>query len=78
MKAYSSDFRQKVINAHNNKEGSQRELATRFSVSLSFVQSLLRRYRSSGTVEPKPHGGGQSAKLTLLASGFDNDIGGGG
>lgn len=24
----------------------------------------LRRYRSSGTVEPKPHGGGQSAKLT--------------
>jgi putative transposase len=25
--------------------------------------SLLRRYRSSGTVKPKPHGGGQSAKL---------------
>lgn len=64
MKAYSTDLRQKVMNAYNNAEGSQRELAKRFSVSLSFVQSLLRRYRSSGTVEPKPHGGGQSAKLT--------------
>ncbi|MEH2184022.1 helix-turn-helix domain-containing protein [Nostoc sp.] len=63
MKAYSTDLREKVINAYNNQEGSQRELAKRFSVSLSFVQSLLRRYRSSGTVEAKPHGGGQSAKL---------------
>ncbi|MDZ8023503.1 MAG: transposase [Nostoc sp. DedQUE11] len=63
MKAYSTDLREKVMNAYKNREGSQRELAKRFSVSLSFVQSLLRRYRSSGTVEPKPHGGGQSAKL---------------
>ncbi len=63
MKAYSSDLRQKVIDAHNNQEGSQRKLATRFSVSLSFVQSLLKRYRSSGTVESKNHGGGNPAKL---------------
>ena len=63
MKAYSCDLRQKVINAHTNQEGSQRELAKRFSVSLSFVQSLLRRYRNSGTVEAKPHGGGQKPKL---------------
>lgn len=63
MKAYSIDLRKKVMNAYKNREGSQRELAKRFSVSLSFVQSLLRRYRSSGTVEPKSHGGGQSAKL---------------
>ena len=63
MKPYSCDLRQKVINAHNQKEGSQRQLAKRFSVSLSFVQSLLRRYRSSGTVEPLAHGGGQIPKL---------------
>jgi transposase len=63
MKPYSCDLRQKVINAHNNKEGSQRQLAKRFSVSLSFVQSLLRRYRNSGTVEALPHGGGQKSKL---------------
>jgi len=63
MKPYSCDLRQKVMNAHNNKEGSQRQLAKRFSVSLSFVQSLLRQYRSNGTVEAKPHGGGQKPKL---------------
>ncbi len=63
MKAYSIDLRQKVIDAHNNGEGSQRQLAKRFSVSLSFVQSLLRRFRFCGTVEAKPHSGGQSAKL---------------
>ena len=63
MKPYSCDLRQKVMNAHNNKEGSQRQLAKRFSVSLSFVKSLLRRYRSNGTVEAKPHGGGQKPKL---------------
>jgi transposase len=63
MKPYSCDLRHKVIKAHNNQEGSQRQLAKRFSVSLSFVQDLLRRYRNSGTVEAKPHGGGQKPKL---------------
>lgn len=37
MKAYSTDLREKVMNAYNNREGSQRELAKRFSVSLSNV-----------------------------------------
>ncbi len=64
MKAYSIDLRQKVIDAYNNQEGSLRQLAKRFSVSLSFVQRLLKRYHQSGTVEPKPHGGGKPAKLT--------------
>ena len=64
MKAYSTDLRQKVIDAYNNKEGSQRQLAKRFSVSLSFVQDLLKRYRSDGTISPLPHGGGQQAKLS--------------
>ncbi|MEH2074179.1 MAG: transposase [Nostoc sp.] len=64
MKAYSTDLRQKVIDAYKNQEGSQRNLASRFSVSLTFIQKLLKRYRSSGTVEPKAHGGGNTAKLS--------------
>lgn len=64
MKAYSIDLRQKVINAYNNQEGSQRKLATRFSVSLTFIQKLLKRYRSNATVEPKAHGGGNTGKLS--------------
>ena len=65
MKAYSIDLRQKIIDAHSQQEGSQRQLAKRFRVSLSFVQNLLKRYRIDGTVEPRQHGGGQPAKLSL-------------
>jgi transposase len=64
MKAYSIDLRQKIVEAYNNQEGSQRQLAKRFQVSLSFVHSLLQRYRQVGTVEPKNHGGGNPPKLS--------------
>ena len=64
MKAYSVDLRQKIIEAHNHKEGSQRQLAKRFRVSLSFIENLLKRYRTEGTVEPRAHGGGRVAKLS--------------
>lgn len=59
----SVDLRQRVLAAYQAKEGSQRQLAERFKVSLSFVRDLTRRYRQTGTVEPKPHGGGAVAKL---------------
>jgi transposase len=64
MKAYSIDLRQKIIDAYNNREDSQRKLAKRFSVSLTFIQKLLKRYRNNGTVEPKVHGGGNTGKLS--------------
>jgi transposase len=59
----SLDLRQRIILAYQTKEGSQRQLAKRFKVSLSFVRDLLRRYRETGKIEPKPHGGGAVAKL---------------
>ena len=65
MKAYSVDLRQKIVNAYNQREGSQRQLARRFRVSLTFIENLLKRYRTDGTVEPRVHGGGQLAKLSL-------------
>ncbi len=64
MKAYSVDLRQKIIDAHNQREGSQRQLAKRFRVSLTFIENLLKRYRADGTVEPRAHGGGRVAKLS--------------
>lgn len=64
MKAYSVDLRQKVIDAYNQQQGSQRQLARRFRVSLSFVQDLLKRYRHDGTIEPRAHGGGRSASFS--------------
>jgi transposase len=59
----SLDLRQRIILAYQTKEGSQRQLAKRFKVSLSFVRDLLRRYRETGKIEPKPHGGGAVSKL---------------
>lgn len=61
--AYSVDLRQRILDAYEAKEGSQRELAKRFKVSLSFVRDLMRHYREQKTVQPKPHGGGAVAKL---------------
>jgi transposase len=59
----SIDLRQRIMAAYEAKEGSQRQLAERFKVSLSFIRDLRRHYRETGTVEPKPHGGGAVAKL---------------
>ena len=63
MNPYSSDLRQKVFDAYQNKEGSIRKLARRFKVSPSFVNTLLQRYRNEGTIEPKPHAGGPEPSL---------------
>ena len=55
----SGDLRRHVIIAWEAKEGSQRQLAQRFKVSLSFVRNLLRHYRQNGKIEAKPGGGYQ-------------------
>jgi transposase len=59
----SVDLRQRILDAYQAKEGSQRQLAERFKVSLSFIRDLMRHYRKTRTVQPKPHGGGAVAKL---------------
>jgi transposase len=53
MKPYSLDLRQKIINTYNSESISQRQLARRFGVALSFIQSLLKRYRETGSIAPK-------------------------
>ncbi len=63
MKPHSNDLRQRVIDAYHNGEGSLRRMAARFSVSLNFVWLLLERWRETGRVDPKPHGGGQPPKI---------------
>ena len=47
-----------------SKRDRARQLAKRFRVSLTFIENLLKRYRTDGTVEPLAHGGGQVAKLS--------------
>jgi transposase len=63
MAPYSLDLRQKLLHAYERWSGSQRALAELFGVSVSFVEKLLQRQRATGTVAPKPHGGGPSRRL---------------
>lgn len=63
MRPYSNDFRLKVVRAYVRGAGSQRDLARLFGVSLSFVQDLLQRYRRTGSVAPRPQGGGNPGKI---------------
>jgi transposase len=63
MAAYSLDLREKILTAWQNKENSQRELAKRFKVSLSFVRDFLRRYRETNEIGAKPQGGDRRSKI---------------
>ena len=66
MKPLSVDLRQRIIDAYWSGQGSIRILAARFAVSCSTVWLLLKRFRATGKVDPKPHGGGQPAKLDVV------------
>jgi transposase len=63
MKPYSIDLRERVADAVDNHEGSLRQLARRFAVSLSFILRLLRLRRDTDSLDPRPHGGGHPAAL---------------
>jgi transposase len=63
MTAYSQDLRQRILDTVQRGEGSLRQIACRFLVSLSFVTRLLQLHRNTGSLQPKPHGGGNPAVL---------------
>src|SRR3954463_16226908 len=63
MRPYSTDLRERVAAAVDHHEGSQREIARRFRVSLSFIVRLFQRRRDANTIEPKPHRGGPPPAL---------------
>ena len=63
MAAYSQDLRQRILDAIQRNEGSFRQIARRFVVSLSFVVRLLQLHRRTGSIDPKPAGGGHPPAL---------------
>ena len=58
MQSYSLDLRQKIIDVYEREEISQRQLARRLDVALSFIVKLLRQYRNTGNISPLPFNGG--------------------
>jgi transposase len=59
MKAYSTDLRQRVVAACDARDGTRQQIAARFCVSESWIRKLLRQRRDTGSIEPRPHGGGR-------------------
>jgi transposase len=64
MTPYSQDLRQRILETARHGGATVKQIAERFLVSVSFVTRLLQLHRATGSVEPKPHGGGHPAVLT--------------
>jgi transposase len=68
MRAYSTDLRQRVVAACDARDGTRAPIAARFSVSVWWIRKLLRRRRDSGSIAPRPHGGGRAPAFDAPAA----------
>ena len=59
MKAYSIDLRERVVAACDAGDATREQVAARFSVSVPWIRKLLRQRRQTGSIAPKPRGGGR-------------------
>jgi transposase len=63
MRPFSIDVRQRIVAAVEAGEHTLSALAELFSVHISTIVRLLQRFRSTGSVQPKPHAGGPRPKV---------------
>ena len=63
-KAYSDDLRRKLLQAHDRGEGSLRELAKRFGVSVPWAWKISRQRRRSGQMERVEQRHGPPSRMT--------------
>src|SRR4028119_349124 len=64
MQAYSNDLRERVVAAYATGPFPIAPVASRFVVSVAFVDKLLKRQRTSGLVAALPRRGGPAPRLT--------------
>jgi transposase len=64
MKTYSMDLRQRVVTACDRGDATREQIAARFSVSVSWIRDLMKRRRETGSIAPRPHGGGRAPAFT--------------
>lgn len=57
-------LRQRVVDAYENGEGTQRELCERFKLSMGAVNAWIQLHRKTGSVEPPPGKGGNVSDIT--------------
>ena len=80
MKADSTDLRERVVAACDARDGTRVQIAARLSVSVEWIRKILRQRRDTGSIEPKPRGGGRArcfdqepSERLRLALAQDND-----
>jgi transposase len=66
MQAYSVDLRARVVAAYATGQFTISQVASRFAVSVSFVDKLLKRQRTSGSVAALPPRGGPAPRLQAV------------
>lgn len=64
MTAISQDLRQRIVETYAEGKGSIRDLAKRFKVCANTVFKLLKQYRETGNLTPKPKGGSKPTQTT--------------
>jgi transposase len=69
MRAYSIDLRERVVAACDAGGATRAQVAARFSVSVPWIRKLLRQRRQTGSIAPKPHGGGRAPAFDGPGSG---------
>ena len=69
MRAYSIDLRERVVTACDARDGTRAQIAARFSVSVTWVRKLIRRRRETGSIAPRPRGGGRAPAFDAEAAG---------
>ena len=60
---FSVDLRQRIVDAYQAKKGSFKEVGAIFGVGEATVNRLVSRLRRTKSIEPSPHGGGQTWKI---------------
>jgi len=68
MRAYSTDLRERVVAACDQGDATREQVAARFSVSIAWIRKLMRRRRETGSIAPKPRGGGRAPAFDPAAA----------
>ena len=64
MNPYPEALTKRILEVYREGGGSMEEVAARFLVHRNTVYNLTKRFRSTGTLAPLPHGGGPDPLLT--------------
>lgn len=62
-RGYPIELRERAVAAYEAKEGSLKTIAARFMISIGVLQNWRKLKKETGSLEPRPHGGGVTPEL---------------